>query len=354
MKITSIFVVVIILFLVFAAGSSGQENVLVNENGELSLVGKTITIEEDGEEITFVFRKNGEVFISGSEFGDGITATFEQEEEDVIITIGDEELLASYDGEEFELEEPEYYPEGYDITPVGVDAYEARLFTSSKGDTIRYRLFIPKDYDEKTKYPLVLFHHGGGGTGNDNVRNLEGPCPREWAGPERQAANPCFIVAPQIPRNENKRAASGRPRTDIMKVHIRTIHEILDSLEKEFSIDRSREYVTGLSMGGECTWMSMIERPERFAAAVPICGGDWIIGLSAEGRGKKFAQLPMWIFHGEVDPVISVDVAREIVKTLKATGGNPKYTEYPGVGHDSWTRAYRDSELIDWLFAQSR
>lgn len=353
-KIFCHLIVTVIICAHFSSSIFAQDNDQVSEEDELYLVGKTFTIEEDGEEITFVFRENGEVFISGSEFGDGIVATFEQEEEDVIITIGDEELLASYDGDEFELEEPEYYPEGYNITPVGVDAYEAHVFTSSKGDTIRFRLFIPEDYDENTKYPLVLFHHGGGGTGSDNIRNLEGPCPREWAGPERQAENPSFIIAPQIPRNEKKRSESGRPRTDVMNVHIKTIHEILDGLEKEFSIDRSREYVTGLSMGGECTWMSIIERPDRFAAAVPICGGDWIIGMSAEERGRKFAQLPMWIFHGEADPVVSVDVSREAVKALKAAGGIPKYTEYPGVGHDSWTRAYRDSELIDWLFAQSR
>jgi len=113
-------------------------------------------------------------------------------------------------------------------------------------------------------------------------------------------------------------------------------------------------YVTGLSMGGECTWMSIIEQPDRFAAAVPICGGDWIIGMSAEERGKKFAQFPMWIFHGDSDDVVSVEVSRKAVKALKDAGGNPKYTEYPGVGHDSWTRAYRDSEMINWLFAQSR
>ena len=272
----------------------------------------------------------------------------------MILQVGSEEIVLIYDGETLEFEEEEYYPEGYDISAVGVEAYEARVFTNSQGDTIRYRLFIPRDYKKGKQYPLVLFHHGGGGTGNDNIRNLEGPAAREWAGPERQAQNPCFIIAPQIPKNENKRGEGGRPRTDVMKVHIQTIHEILDSLEEEFSIDRSREYVTGLSMGGECTWMSIIERPDRFAAAAPICGGDWIIGMSAQNRGKKFAQFPMWIFHGAEDDVVSVDVSREVVKELRNAGGNPKYTEYPGVGHDSWTRAYRDSEFIDWLFAQSR
>jgi len=76
------------------------------------------------------------------------------------------------------------------VSEVGVDDYEARVFTSPQGDTIPYRLFIPRDYDADKKYPLVLFHHGAGGSGNDNRRQFEGPCPREWAGPERQAKNP--------------------------------------------------------------------------------------------------------------------------------------------------------------------
>ena len=76
------------------------------------------------------------------------------------------------------------------ITEVTVDDYEAHVFVSSSGDTIAYRLFIPREYDPEIKYPLVLFHHGGGGSGNDNRRQFEGPCPAEWAGPERQEANP--------------------------------------------------------------------------------------------------------------------------------------------------------------------
>ena len=243
---------------------------------------------------------------------------------------------------------------GNAVTEVTVDDYEPRVFTNSKGDMIQYRLFIPRDYDATKKYPLVLFHHGGGGTGNDNRRQFEGPCPREWAGPERQAKNPCFIVAPQIPRRESRERRDGPPRTEVMRKHIKTIHEILDSLEKEFSIDTSREYVTGLSMGGECTWMSIIERPDRFAAAVPICAGDKFIGMEPSEMGAKFAQFPLWLFHGDADDVISVDVSRRLIKALRDAGGDPKYTEYPGVDHGSWELAYRNPELIKWLFAHSR
>lgn len=238
-----------------------------------------------------------------------------------------------------------------------INDYEARVFASSSGDTLPYRLFVPRDYKPGKKYALVLFHHGAGGRGNDNLANLEGPCPLEWADVEHQAKHPCFIVAPQIPRHAERDiqgAHDGRPpRTGVMRVHIQTIHEILDRLEDEFSIDTRREYVTGLSMGGECTWMSLIERPDRFAAAVPICAGDRFIGLTPAELGQRFSRFPLWIFHGDDDQVISVEVSRKLVKALRDAGGEPRYTEYPGVNHASWLPAYRDPDLMAWLFTQS-
>jgi len=100
--------------------------------------------------------------------------------------------------------------------------------------------------------------------------------------------------------------------------------------------------------------MSLIKRPSRFAAAAPVCAGDGFIRKEKSEIGQKFAQLSLWIFHGDTDKIISVEVSRNIVKSLKDEGGNPKYTEYQGVGHNSWTKAYRESEFIDWLFEQSR
>jgi len=242
------------------------------------------------------------------------------------------------------------------VSEATLDDYEARVYTSTAGDTIPYRLFIPTDYDSEKKYPLVLFHHGAGGRGADNREQFEGPLPWEWAGTERQAENPCFIVAPQTPDDEPEIETEETLQEEnrLMWIHIQTIQEILDSLENEFSFDVNREYVTGLSMGGGATWMSLLISPDRFAAAAPVCAGDGFIKKEKSELGRKFAQLPLWIFHGDADKVISVDVSREIVKSLEDAGGNPKYTEYEGVGHNSWTRAYREEEFIDWLFAQSR
>jgi predicted peptidase len=228
------------------------------------------------------------------------------------------------------------------------DIYEARNFTDSNNKSVEYQLFTPESYNPKKKYPLVLFHHGGG----DNImRNPGGELLREWILPKVQAKNPCFIVAVQFPGKTSKSMLDG---TFSMKGQFQAFHKVLDSLEKEFSIDKNREYVTGLSFGGECTWMSLVTRPDRFAAGVPICGTDVYTGLTVEERVEKVGKLPLWIFHGDADDVVPVTVSRKIVKALRDSGGNPKYTEYPGVNHDSWSRAYREPELVKWLFAQNR
>jgi len=121
-----------------------------------------------------------------------------------------------------------------------------------------------------------------------------------------------------------------------------------EALEREFSIDSKRLYITGLSMGGYGTWDALSRWPEKFAAAVPICGG----GDPAYARRMK--DVPIWAFHGDEDKAVKVQRSREMIEALKAAGATPKYTEYAGVGHDSWTRTYSDPALFKWLFAQSR
>ena len=232
------------------------------------------------------------------------------------------------------------------------DVYEKRQFTGSEGITLPFRLFIPRDYDREKNYPLVLFHHGGGGAGSDNRSQLESACIREWIDPKFQAKHPCFIVAPQIPGKDSKSSQNLEAAIKVMRLRIHAIHEMLDSLEKEYSIDKRREYVTGLSFGGECTWMSVLERPNRFAAAVPICGGNGLLPKTLADHVAKLAKLPVWVFHGDADNIISVDTSRQMVKALRDAGGRPTYTEYPNVGHYCWDKAYRDPKLVDWLFGQ--
>lgn len=122
--------------------------------------------------------------------------------------------------------------------------------------------------------------------------------------------------------------------------------EVLGKLQKEFSIDDKRLYLTGLSMGGYGTWDLLARHPDMFAAAVPVCGGG------DESMAAKMKDVPIWCFHGGADPTVPTQRSRDMIKAIKDAGGNPKYTEYPGVGHNSWDKAYSEKELPAWLFAQ--
>jgi len=122
----------------------------------------------------------------------------------------------------------------------------------------------------------------------------------------------------------------------------------LSKLQKEFSIDPDRLYVIGLSMGGHGLWSLVSRHPDMFAAAIPICSaGD-------TSQAPKLIHLPIWCFHGDADPLVPVENARQMMAALKKAGGHPKYTEYPGVGHNSYVNAFKEPELLPWLFSQKR
>jgi lysophospholipase L1-like esterase len=113
-------------------------------------------------------------------------------------------------------------------------------------------------------------------------------------------------------------------------------------------VDTDRLYVTGISMGGYGTWDLITRFPDRFAAAVPICGGG------DPAKAAAIAKVPVWAIHGEADPLVKVEQTRRMIAAIKAAGGQPLYSEYPTVGHDSWTPGYQEPELLPWMFAQRR
>jgi len=238
------------------------------------------------------------------------------------------------------------------------DRFEARTFEG--GDLqLPYRLLMPKDYDPKQKYPLVVFLHGAGERGADNKMQLVHGM-NDFASDEVMAKYPAFVVAPQCPSDQrwvevdwtlDKHTQPKEPGAALAATL-----KLVDALQRELSIDGRRIYVTGLSMGGYGVWDALARRPELFAAAAPICGGA---DLATAGKIKA---IPIWAFHGERDTVVKPHRSQGMIAALKAAGaaqpaaGNtaPKYTEYPGVGHDSWTPTYRDPAFYEWLFAQRK
>jgi len=224
--------------------------------------------------------------------------------------------------------------------------FEARVYREPSGLVLPYRLFKPANYDPGRKYPIILFLHGAVGAGEDNRLQFNGGNevpPKALTTSEAQVKFPCFILAPQCPRHEGWASLTTRP-TQPMRMSL----IVLFALQKEFSIDPDRLYVIGLSMGGHGVWDVVSRQPNLFAAAVPICSaGD----LS---KAPLLVHLPIWCFHGEADPLVNVRYAREMMAALKKAGGHPKYTEYSGVGHNSYVNAFKEPELLPWLFAQKR
>jgi len=231
--------------------------------------------------------------------------------------------------------------------------YEARVYANKAGQTLNYRLMIPEGYSESgaQQYPLVLFLHGAGERGDDNVKQLIHGT-KDFASEENRRKYPCFVVVPQCPNGkrwvEVDWSADTHKQPQDESISLVLTREVLASLQKQFRIDSQRLYVTGLSMGGYGTWDMVTRTPDVFAAAVPVCGGG------DETVAARAVQVPIWAFHGDKDTAVKPERSRRMIAALEQAGGKPKYTEYPGVGHNSWSQTYANPEVLAWLFAQKR
>ncbi|NLX96284.1 MAG: phospholipase [Rhodopirellula sp.] len=230
---------------------------------------------------------------------------------------------------------------------------QKRIYRSADGQTLPYRLHIPNNYDPAREYPLILFLHGAGERGVDNEAQLLHPEVLRFINDDAAARHPCFLVAPQCPEGHRwVETPWDSPRAHATPVEpslpTRLTMEILDSLEKEFRIDPDRRYATGMSMGGFGVFDLLVRRPGHYAAAIVICGG------ADNSKAKEIAAVAYRVFHGADDGAVPVARSRSIVEALKQAGARVHYTEYEGAGHNVWSRAYQEPELVDWLFARKR
>ena len=213
--------------------------------------------------------------------------------------------------------------------------FEARTYVSSESDTLLYRFIKPPDYDPEKEYPLVVCLHHGGAHGADNIRQIEGSEPAQLLYANRRKY-PAFLFLPQCPQ------VAGWGGIDSL------VFETIDALGKEFKIDARRRYVTGISGGGFGSWHFITARPEMFAAAIPICGGG------NPSLAKNIVNVPVWVFHGEKDGLVPVELSRDMVEAIRDAGGSPRYTEFTGAGHLIWSEVNGTPGLFDWLFTQKR
>lgn len=220
-------------------------------------------------------------------------------------------------------------------------AFQTREFKGTNGETLRHSLFVPAQKSD-APLPLVLCLHGSGG--NTAAANV-------LAAPEMQARYPCIVIAPACEGKSTRWVEGGfRIKDKTVRAVMPELMEMLDAVIVEFKADPARIYVTGQSLGGVGSWGLIASHAEKFAAAVPVCG-IWEPADAAKMNG-----VAIWAFHGADDPTVPVSGSRDMIAALKKAEitPEPKYTEFPGVGHGSWERTYETAEMWEWLFAQRK
>jgi len=199
----------------------------------------------------------------------------------------------------------------------------------------RYRVWLPARYTKLHHWPVILYLHGSGQRGDDNERQLTiGLAPALERYGQRYKA---VVVLPQC--------AEGHEWYGDME---QMAQAALEQTIREFHGDR-RRWVAVVPISG-----AVVRRPnDPFPTDLPpdiarIAYARDPYGTLAEEIGPA----PVWAFHGAADEIIPVSESRNMVAALKRRGGNVRYTEYPGVGHDAWDRAYADPNLAHWMLEQ--
>lgn len=215
-------------------------------------------------------------------------------------------------------------------------AQNAHLFEAmlSVPVSLPYLLHLPAGHAHRNDWPLVVFLHGSGERGGDaGMLRLQG-LPRLL---DEGLDLPAVVLSPQCPEDH------------VWPQHFREVMALVDKVIAEQGVDSDRVVLTGLSLGGAGVCNLASTHPERFAAVAPICG-PWVWYYVT----PAMARLPLWAFHGAADEVVPVEHSRRLIDAVRRLGGNARLTEYPGVGHDSWSPAYAYPEFLAWLVAQRR
>lgn len=212
-----------------------------------------------------------------------------------------------------------------------IDAEQETVTT----EKFSYYLYYPKDYDLKVneKFPLLLFLHGGGESG-ENLKEIKRNGPPKLIAEGKEF--PFLILAPQNPYRKKW-------------WNTKALMQLLDTIVENNQIDKKRIYLTGLSRGGGAAWEMAVQYPEKFAALAVVCG---MTPLPYAAWLDK--NMPIWVFHGEDDKSIPISESETMVTKLKSMGYNVRFTRYAGVGHDSWVRAYNTEGLYEWFIQQKR
>lgn len=225
--------------------------------------------------------------------------------------------------------------------------YNKSVFTKHN-NTLPYRILYPSNYDADQRYPLVVFLHGSGARGVDNTAQLSN-VPDVFTDSAKRAAFPCFVIAPQCPKDDTwvnfPEFPASLKATDTPTTAARLVLALIAELSGSLNIDTRRIYLTGYSMGGEGSFDLMTRSPELFAAVAPVCP------VADTSKAALIKDNNIWVFHGADDRVNDVAYSRIMINALRWQSADPLYTEYPNTGHRCWDKAYKETDLLPWMFS---
>ncbi|TMI63377.1 MAG: hypothetical protein E6H07_11365 [Bacteroidetes bacterium] len=238
------------------------------------------------------------------------------------------------------------------------DIYQKKEYVYADGKTLPYRVLYPENYDKTKKYPLILFLHGSGERGNDNEKQLTHGA-KLFLKDENRKNFPAIVVFPQCPQESAWAVIKIDRNVQPVKMDfdytmegnwpLLAANDLVRKLSNEEGVDKSKIYISGLSLGGMGTFESVYRNPDLYAAALPICGGG-----DVNHYDKRITKTAFWIFHGDADASVDVKLSREMVDKLKSLKAEVKYSEYPGVKHNSWDNAFAEAEYLSWMFGHKK
>ncbi|WP_185974318.1 carboxylesterase family protein [Litoribacter populi] len=237
------------------------------------------------------------------------------------------------------------------------EAFEKEIYINQANDSLRYRILFPEGYDGSQAYPLVMFLHGAGERGSDNEKQLTHGSALFL---ENRQNHPAIVVFPQCPEDKywidisirDELFGEGDPdfNQSIQKPseQLTLVNELVEKLISEENVDTDRVYIMGLSMGGFGTFETLGRYPEKYAAAIAICGGGNL------DLAENYADnTSIWITHGAQDDVVPVVLSQRIYKKLQELDSDVTYTEFPDANHNAWDPTFEMPELLPWLFSKT-
>lgn len=224
-------------------------------------------------------------------------------------------------------------------------------------DSLNYQIMYPLNYDSSKQYPLILFLHGAGERGNDNKRQMHLGS-HIFRDKENQKNYPAIVIFPQCPKevmwtNRRKFKKPDRmvfefPVSDPAPRPSQLVNSLVEQLVADKKVNADKMYVMGISMGGIGSLEYLYRWPDKYAAAYIVCGGH-----NAD-LARYYSHIPIWFVHGEKDPVVPIEYSRSVYEEHYKLNQNTRFKVYPGLDHSIWTPAFKEKELLPWLFQFSK